>query len=124
MDSVDGVTRMPPSLWAACLLDDIYGEGRTTDLDDEALQDFYEMCTVFEECMRIYCERNKKYRNNWKRFGWMASFFHMQNKFSRIEMQWWKETVPLEQRDLDSHLDLIVYTMFMVLLIRAGNERG
>lgn len=93
-------------------------------LDEAGLDDFYDMCEVIEKCMKIYVERNPRYGDNWKRYGWLDSFFHMRHKFSRIEKQWWSTASKLTDRETDSQHDLIVYTIFMLLNIKAGNERG
>lgn len=96
---------------------------------------------VLAEAMYVYQERNAKYGDLWKRFGWMGNAMHIASKAARITRVFWKqkgeparEVVSLKadgdvlrersSYDYDDAIDLINYCAFFVLNLQDGNELG
>lgn len=88
---------------------------------------FREQVEVFAEALRIYANRRARYGDAWKQYGWMDSLFHMRNKMTRTDAEYWR-SVPEDYEQalarLDNPYDLINYTAFFIRNVIDGNERG
>ena len=97
------------------------------DMNNDQAQ---EQVAVFAECMIIFAERNRRYGDSWKRYGWMDNLFHMRSKFLRITKAYWEGTRSMgpgfsENSDnLDDAYDLLNYGAFFIRNVQANNERG
>lgn len=86
-----------------------------------------EQMRVLAETLRIYNDRRARYGDSWKLYGWLDSIFHMRNKFTRVEAEFWTnppETIQQAEERLDNAIDLIVYTVFFIRNVRTNNQKG
>lgn len=80
---------------------------------------------VFIRSMRLFEERNKKYGDLWKEYGWRGNLLHVQSKAARVRKVWWDQaTQPPGDQDLDDAFDLINYAAFFIRNVEEGNELG
>jgi hypothetical protein len=81
-----------------------------------------EQRAVLEQALRIYEERNRKYNDNWRRFGWRGCVFRVRERAERAwDALFWAED---GAEAVDDLLDLINFAAFTVRAIREGNRDG
>lgn len=80
---------------------------------------------VLMDAMGIFNERNKKYRDLWKRSGWLSHVHHIRHKVARMFSIFWGTDAWKDEDDpLDDAFDNINYTVFFIRAFRDGDERG
>lgn len=92
--------------------------------EDEAVKEQFE---ILMEALKVYAERNKKYRDNWKRMGWRGQLVRVRERAERLWDEFWnKPSVPLVigEYDVDDAIDLINFVGFLIRAIRAENRDG
>jgi hypothetical protein len=83
----------------------------------------------------VYEERNLKYKDNWRRFGWRGCLFRVRERAERAWDDWWDaddfaardpaaQNIGAKDRDVDDLLDLINLAAFTVRAIRENNRDG
>lgn len=89
---------------------------------------------VLLRALRIYDERNKRYRDQWKESGWMGALYDVRKKAARLFRQFWGEGTA--QKDAgdgageawltqnDDAYDLINFAAFFLRGREEGNEWG
>lgn len=95
-----------------------------TDADMEQIK-------VVVEALRIYHERNERYKDNWVRMGWRGQLIRVRERAERLwDHLWDYEPDPRYDDsghpfiDIDDALDLINFAGFLVRAVRAGNRDG
>lgn len=84
-----------------------------------------EQMSVFLDCMQLFQERNAKYGDLWKEYGWRGNLLHVQSKAARVRKVWWDSKDPFgHNADIDDALDLINYAAFFIRNVEADNELG
>lgn len=93
-----------------------------------------EQMAVFLDAMTIFQERNARYGDLWKEYGWRGNLLHVQSKAARVRRVWWDghriqvpdlgTAVDHLQSDLDDAYDLLNYTVFFIRNVEDGNELG
>ena len=82
---------------------------------------------VFWEALQIYRARHGRYGDAWTRYGWLDSLFHIRNKTTRMDFEFYHHP-PEDHAEalarLDNPLDLINYAAFFIRNVRNDNERG
>lgn len=86
---------------------------------------------IFMEALKVYDQRNMKYKDNWKRMGWRGVLIRIRERAERLWDDLWDapgfpddETEGVEPNDVDDALDLINFAAFLVRGVRAGNRDG
>lgn len=79
---------------------------------------------IFLQCLKIRAERQVKYGENWKKFGWNDSLFHMRSKLSRLFEMFWRGSEGGEEADLDDAYDEINYATFFIMNVQDDNPDG
>lgn len=86
-----------------------------------------EQIAVLVESLRIYKDRRDRYGDAWKMYGWTDSLFHVRNKMTRLDSEFWR-TPPEDHEQalarLDNARDMINYLTFFIRNVEADNERG
>jgi hypothetical protein len=78
---------------------------------------------VMIEALNIYRERNRKYKDNWRRYGWRGCLYDLRRKVERAwDLLWNAEDT--EQLDVDDLLDVINYAAITVRAVRELNRDG
>lgn len=87
-----------------------------------------EQMVVFYECLRLFEERNTRYKDLWKADGWRGSLFSLKHKVKRLWQQFWidnaKDKGTKEKPELDDAYDAINYIAFFIRNVQANNENG
>lgn len=76
---------------------------------------------VLWAAMNLFDNRNSRYRDNWRRYGWRDSLHHCRSKLSRMFSLFGSDD---PNKDLDDALDLINYAAFFIRNVKDGNEHG
>lgn len=86
---------------------------------------------VFIVALDVYAERNKKYKDNWRRMGWRGQLIRIRERAERVWDDLWdahggpfKPTTTLDAPDVDDAIDLINFAGFLVRGVREGNRDG
>lgn len=90
---------------------------------------------VLMEALKIYDERNRKYKDNWRRQGWRSPLFDLRRKVERVWDVFWNATpIPevcgpgtefeIPPYDLDDALDVINFGALSIRAIREGDRDG
>lgn len=80
---------------------------------------------VLLEALKVYDERNVKYKDNWKRFGWRGCLFRLRERTERAWDDWFHGDVDIDEMpDVDDLIDLINFAAFTIRAIREGNRDG
>jgi len=80
---------------------------------------------IFLDAMHIFQERNAKYGDLWKEYGWRGNLLHVQSKAARVRKVWWDGKDPFgHNEDCDDAYDLINYTAFFIRNVGEDNELG
>jgi hypothetical protein len=93
-----------------------------------------EQLTVMIEALKVYSERNIRYKDNWMRMGWRGMLVRVRERSERLWDGLWDayaspiDGPPSDPEDhddeLDDALDLINFAGFLVRAVRAGNRDG
>lgn len=92
-----------------------------------------EQLNVMLEALKIYEERNQKYKDNWRRQGWRSCLFDLRRKVERVWDTFWnhpdspcEEGWPTDREppDLDDALDTINFAALATRAVREGNRDG
>lgn len=88
-----------------------------------------EQMKLFLEALAIYDERNVRYADNWRRFGWKGCIFRLRERAERAWDHWWYSQLNPDYMselppDVDDLLDLINFAAFTIRAIREGNRDG
>lgn len=93
-----------------------------------------EQAMVFIEALKIYADRNVKYRDNWRRMGWRGLLIRIRERSDRLwDTFWsgvaWKPDGVMDEPgdrmiDADDALDLINFAAFFVRQTRDIGDRG
>lgn len=78
---------------------------------------------ILEQALFIYDERNKKYRDNWGRFGWRGCLFRIRERAERAWDHLW-DASDGDKHDVDDLYDLINFAAFAIRAIEDGNRDG
>lgn len=97
--------------------------------ENEALMAQFE---IFMEALKIYDERNAKYKDNWRRMGWRGMLIRVRERAERLWDDLWDappklegEAVPEYQpHNVDDAIDLINLAGFLARGVREGNRDG
>lgn len=83
-----------------------------------------EQMRVFIICMRLFKQRNGRYKDLWMQYGWTDSVHHVRHKAARIV----REFVHHQDADPDPDpadvWDLINYGVFLIRNLAARNKYG
>jgi hypothetical protein len=92
----------------------------TGDHDTEAM---WEQARVLQMALKIYSDRNIRYKDNFKRFGWRGCLFRLRERSERAWDDLWDADVDgvLHTDDL---IDLINFAAFTVRSIQEKNRDG
>lgn len=89
---------------------------------DQALKDQVE---VLLEAFCIYAERNERYADNWRRFGWRGCLFRLRERAERAWDALWDAHPRVDNHlSVDDLIDLINFAAFTVRAVRTGNRDG
>lgn len=92
-----------------------------------------EQAAVFLEALKIYDQRNVKYKDNWRRQGWRGMLVRVRERAERLWDDLWDadplavlsdETTMVRGLDVDDAIDLINLAGFLVRGVREGNRDG
>lgn len=81
---------------------------------------------ILMKALAIYEERNEKYNDNWRRFGWRGCLFRLRERVERAWDHLWGydlAAVP-DPPDLDDLYDLINFAAFTIRAVEEGNRDG
>jgi hypothetical protein len=84
------------------------------------------------EALEIYSDRNGRYKDNWRRFGWRGCIFRIRERAERAWDDLFYAEVPEHIEDhkrwadakVDDLVDLINFSCFAIRAIREGNRDG
>lgn len=93
-------------------------------LEGEQYESAVDQLRVMVEVLAIMIERNKKYRDLWRKAGWLSHVHHIRHKAARLMNTFWGQKDVPKDADLDDAFDLINYTIYFIRSYRDGNERG
>lgn len=80
---------------------------------------------VFMRAMEVYSERNKSYKDNWKKMGWRGMLVRIRERQERLWDNFWNgEPEPANLDGLDDAIDLINFAGFFVRAVDEGNRDG
>jgi hypothetical protein len=93
---------------------------------DDAVKAQFE---VLMEALTIYAERNPKYNDNWRRFGWRGCLFRLRERVERLWDYLWDYPIcdgssASPYPDMDDAIDLINFAAFTVRAVRMDNRDG
>lgn len=89
--------------------------------------------TIFLEALKVYDQRNAKYKDNWRRMGWRGMLIRVRERAERLWDDFWDapaqsvlsdDTTMAVTHDVDDAIDLINLAAFLVRGIREGNRDG
>jgi hypothetical protein len=91
-----------------------------------------EQADVILSALQVYVDRNVKYKDNWRRFGWRGCLFRLRERVERAWDYLWDAPViegtelalSEELHDLDDMIDLINFAAFTIRAVREGNRDG
>lgn len=84
-----------------------------------------EQMKVYIDAFEIFVERNERYEDLWKQYGWMDTLTHVRSKALRLVRKFWREDPEQEDETLlDDALDLVNYATFFIRNFRSGNKWG
>lgn len=92
-----------------------------------------EQADVFDEALRIFTDRNQKYRDTWKQSGALGNLLRTAQKIDRLMAVWWHDEPgemsgerrpPLTKADLDDAYDVINHCAFFIRCAQEGNLTG
>jgi hypothetical protein len=112
-----------PAEMEGITLDAIGGMKIAWTTDAEACQ-----AVVFLEALKVYAER--KYNDNWVRFGWRGCLFRLRERVERLWDNLWDATPPPTDftkwcgENLDDAIDMINFAAFFVRAVRENNRDG
>jgi hypothetical protein len=75
---------------------------------------------VFAFALEIMDERQEKYGDGWKKWGWRGQLIKMKDKERRVWSTFWKKGD--KTADLDDAIDLLNYTAFFIMGITRDIE--
>lgn len=78
---------------------------------------------VFAEALKIYAERNKRYKDSWKDFGWRGMLHDIYKKTHRLWKAWWSGDEQ-DRGDYDDAIDLMNFSAFFIRAVKSNNEKG
>ena len=103
------------------------------DYNDAALN---AQAEVLCEALRVYAQRNIRYKDNWTRMGWRGMLVRVRERAERLWDSLW-DAAPIDgpgdplpgaihdhDKRLDDAIDLINFAGFLVRAVRAGNRDG
>jgi hypothetical protein len=83
---------------------------------------------VLLEALKVYAERNPRYNDNWRRFGWRGCLFRLRERVERLWDYLWdaplREDPDSPLLDLDDAIDLINFAAFTIRAVRMDNRDG
>lgn len=84
---------------------------------------------VFIRAFAIYKEREKKYKEHWKRYGWRGALSELRKAAERAWHLLWNQEpisadIHVHEKDIDDLLDVINYAAFVVRAVEEGNRDG
>lgn len=102
---------------------------------------YTEQALVLSKALYVYEQRNQKYKDNWRRFGWRGCIFRLRERVERLWDHLWdappgepidvtefsgeeKHLRTTADQDIDDALDLINFAAFTVRAVREGNRDG
>lgn len=86
-----------------------------------------EQANVLDDALRIFVERNTKYRDTWQQYGALANLVRSAQKLDRLMAVWWHESgeyEPLDAEALDDAYDAINHLAFFIRCAKEGNITG
>ena len=86
-----------------------------------------EQLGIFLSALEIMDEREKRYKELWKKDGWKGNLFHVKSKFMRMWQQFWIDEGRSEvegKSELDDAYDLLNYVAFFLRNYNENNEKG
>lgn len=83
---------------------------------------------IFLEALKVYDQRNEKYKDNWRRMGWRGMLIRVRERAERLwDDLWDKQPIPDgvdELIDYDDAIDLINLAGFLIRATRENNRDG
>lgn len=81
------------------------------------------------EALKIYAERNVKYKDNFQRMGWRGMLIRIRERAERLWDSAWSAEPGYPARDVppvdvDDAIDLINFACFFIRAVRYGNRDG
>lgn len=92
--------------------------------EDEGGKEHY---GVMMRAFALYEERNEKYKDVWKSYGWRGCLMHLRTEVLRAWRVWWgadPDHGNVDAKAVDGLLDLINYAVFTIRNIEHGNRDG
>jgi hypothetical protein len=83
-----------------------------------------EQLAVLLEAFAVFVERNKRYRDVWKKSGWKGSLFDIRKKVTRMWSVFWHGHPDEKAKECDDAIDSINFAAFFVRNVRDNNELG
>jgi hypothetical protein len=96
----------------------------------------HEQLTILVQALGVYVDRNRRYKDNWRRFGWRGCLFRLRERAERAWDDLWDAHTPrtrppedafrFEPADVhtDDLIDLINFAAFTIRAIRENNRDG
>lgn len=72
----------------------------------------------------IFIQRNEKYKDLWKDYGWMDSLTHVRSKAMRMIRKFWRDNPESDEINLDDSYDLVNYVVFFIRNFKEKNKWG
>lgn len=108
------------------------------EIGDQAVR---EQFGILSEALIIYAQRNVKYKDNWRRFGWRGCLFRVRERAERAWDNLWDAVTPqvaagegrslsaeaeefVATADYDDLLDMINFACFTIRAVRENNRDG
>lgn len=82
---------------------------------------------IMERALAIMVERDPKYHDSWKNYGWRGAMFNLRRKSERVWRYWFDRTPEREDshsEQLDDLYDVINYATMAVQCIEDSNRDG
>lgn len=96
--------------------------GMTINVPEDEADAVLAQAQVLMDALVVYRDRNRKYRDNWKRMGWRGVLIRIRERSERLWDQLWAN--PTDSPDLDDALDLINFAAFLVRAAKGEATHG
>ncbi len=103
----------------------VTGRYATILLPEDASDSIIAHSQVLLRALDIYANRNERYKDNWRRFGWRGLLFRIRERAERAWDDLWDGNPEMREAISDDDLiDLINFAAFAVRAIDEGNRDG
>lgn len=82
---------------------------------------------IMLKALKVYDQRNVRYKDNWRRFGWRGCLFRIRERVERAWDDLWDydpDDVESMEYKIDDLIDMINFVVFAVRAVQGKNRDG